>query len=74
MKVVAGRANAQTPLMNAYIRFAVLNPYWNVPSDLTARLAPNVLERGMSYLDQQGYQVVADFSDRPRILDPNTID
>ena len=74
MKVVAGRANAQTPLMNAYIRFAVLNPYWNVPSDLTARLAPNVLERGMSYLDQQGYQVVADFSDRPRILDPGTID
>lgn len=74
MRVVAGRANAQTPLMNAYIRFAVLNPYWHVPADLTARLAPNVLRRGKSYLDIQGYEAVADFSDNPQVLDPEKLD
>lgn len=74
MKVVAGRSNAQTPLMNAYIRFAVLNPYWNVPADITARLAPNILKRGSSYLEQQGYQVVSDFTDDPTMIDPATLD
>lgn len=74
MKIIAGRANAQTPLMNAYIRFAVVNPYWNVPTDLSARLAPKVVKDGPSYLRQQGYQVVSDFGANPRILDPSTID
>lgn len=74
MKVVVGRVNAQTPLMNAYIRFAVLNPYWNVPSDLTARLAPKVLKSGLAYLKKQGYEVVSDFGESARILDPSAVD
>lgn len=74
MKVVVGRADAQTPLMNAYIRFAILNPYWNVPSDLTARLAPKVLKSGLAYLNKQGYEVVADFGENARIFDPSTVD
>jgi L,D-transpeptidase YcbB len=74
MKVVAGKTDAQTPLLNAYIRFAVLNPYWNVPADLTARLAPRVVKRGHSYLDKQGYQVVSDFSDNPLVIDAKSVD
>lgn len=74
MKVVVGRAEAQTPLMNALVRYAVINPYWNVPSDLTTRLAPNVVKRGESYLKQQGYEIVSDFSDTPETVDPATID
>lgn len=73
MKVVAGRPTAQTPLMNAFIRFAVLNPYWNVPTDLVARLAPKVLARGSAYLREQGYEVVANFTDREAI-NPTTVD
>lgn len=74
MRVVAGRLNAQTPLMNAFIRFAVINPYWNVPTDLVARLAPNVVKRGRAYLLQQGYEAVSDFGVNPRMIDPDTID
>lgn len=74
MKVVAGRQDAQTPLMNAYIRFAVINPYWYVPTDITARLAPNVVKRGHEYLRQQGYEPVSDFSQKPEVVDPATID
>jgi murein L,D-transpeptidase YcbB/YkuD len=74
MKVVAGRANAQTPLINAYIRFAVLNPYWNVPADIVARLAPNVVKRGSAYLKEKGYEVVSDHGDQARIIDAATID
>ena len=74
MKIVAGRTDAQTPLMNAYIRFAIMNPYWNVPADLTAKLAPKVLKRGKAYLNEQGYQVVTGFDEDSRVLDPITID
>ncbi len=74
MKVVAGRANAQTPLMNAFIRYAIVNPYWDVPSDLVVKLAPNVVAQGRSYLQNKGYQIVSDFSDSPTIIDPESID
>src|SRR5207302_1759478 len=39
MRVVAGRTDliAQTPMMNAFIRYIALNPYWNAPPDIAAR-------------------------------------
>ena len=41
MRVVAGRPDpiAQTPMMNAFIRYVALNPYWNSPPDITAKQA-----------------------------------
>jgi L,D-transpeptidase YcbB len=75
MRVVVGKPIYPTPMMAAYIRFANLNPYWYVPSDLAAeRIAPNVLKHGLKYLDRQGYQVVSDFVANPKIFDPSTID
>ena len=74
MKVVVGRRDAQTPLMNAFIRHAVINPYWNVPTDITGRLAPNVLKRGTAYLKQQGYQPVSDFGPDLKVIDADAID
>ncbi len=78
MRVVAGKsapAIARTPMMNAYLRFVVLNPYWNAPPDITAaRLAPNVLKQGRSYLKAKGYQVMSDWSDGARVLDPGSVD
>ena len=37
MKVVVGKADTQTPAMAGYIRYAVLNPYWNVPTNLVQK-------------------------------------
>lgn len=75
MRVVVGKPIYPTPMMAAYIRFANLNPYWYVPADLAAeRIAPNVLKQGFKYLDRQGYQVVSDFVDNPKIYDPSEID
>jgi len=62
-------------LMAALIRFASLNPYWYVPTDLAAeRIAPNVLKEGLPYLKHQGYQVMTDWNDSSTIIDPSTID
>ena len=77
MRVVAGRPDpiAQTPMMNAEIRFIALNPYWNAPPDIAARkLAPNVLKRGRAYLNEKGYEILSDWSPSAKVIDPMSID
>lgn len=77
MRVVAGRPDpiAQTPMMNAFIRYVALNPYWNSPPDITARrLAPNVVARGRAYLNEKGYELVDQFGDNAHVLNPMSID
>jgi murein L,D-transpeptidase YcbB/YkuD len=77
MRVVAGRPDpiAQTPMMNAYIRYIALNPYWNSPADITAkRLAPTILKEGRAYFKKRGYELLSDWSDHPRVIDPMSID
>ena len=75
MKVVVGKAETATPMMAAYIRFASVNPYWNVPPELVKSLiAPRVVEQGVSYLNDREYQVLNDFGENARVLDPITID
>ena len=76
MRVVAGRpdAIAQTPMMNAYIRYIALNPYWNSPPDITARrLAPKVVAGGRKYLNEKGYELMSDWSENARVLDPMSV-
>ena len=75
MRVVVGKPKYPTPMMAALIRFAALNPYWYVPTDLAAeRIAPMVVKQGQKYLDRQGYQVVSSFGADPQIYDPTMID
>ena len=75
MNVVVGKPKNPTPMMAAYIRFAALNPYWNVPPDLAAeRIAPNVVKEGLRYLKTHSYQVLSDWGDNPTVVDPSTID
>ena len=77
MRVVAGRPDpiAQTPMMNAYMRYIALNPYWNAPPDIAARkLAPNVLKRGRAYLNEKGYEIVDVFGERAKVLNPMSVD
>lgn len=75
MRVVVGKPKYPTPMMSAFIRGAALNPYWNVPPDLTAeRIAPNVVKQGVRYLKSLGYEVLSDWGDDPSVVDPTTID
>lgn len=75
MRVVVGKAEQQTPAMAGFIRFAIVNPYWNVPEDLVqTRIAANVAAKGLGYLRSGGYQVLSDWSDKPQVVDPGRID
>jgi murein L,D-transpeptidase YcbB/YkuD len=75
MVVVVGKPKWPTPMMAAYIRYAALNPYWYVPSDLAGEdVGQFVVKQGLSYLDKMGYEVVDDWTANPNIIDPKTID
>lgn len=77
MRVVAGRPDpiAQTPMMNAFIRYVALNPYWNSPADITARrLAPTILKEGRAYFRNRGYELLSDWGPNPHVIDPMSVD
>lgn len=77
MRVVAGRPDpvAQTPMMNAFIRYVALNPYWNSPPDLTSKLlAPRVLKGGRAYINQHGYEVLSGPGPDAHPIDPMLVD
>ncbi|HEY6047774.1 MAG TPA: L,D-transpeptidase family protein [Sphingomicrobium sp.] len=77
MRVVAGRPDpiAQTPMMNAFIRYVALNPYWNSPPDITSRkLAPTILKEGRAYFTKRGYDLVDNFGPGAHVLDPMSVD
>ena len=75
MKVIVGKPGARTPAIKSLLYAATLNPYWHVPVDLARTIiAPRVLEDGMSYLEERGYQVVSTFGPGARILDASEVD
>jgi murein L,D-transpeptidase YcbB/YkuD len=75
MKVIVGKTEEQTPMMAGLIRFAMVNPYWNIPPDLVKiRVAPGVLKQGVKFLKTKGYEVTADWSDHSKAIDPKTVD
>ena len=73
MKVVVGAKASQTPMMAGMIRYATLNPYWNIPTDLVAKsVAPRILRGGS--LKRMGYEALSDWSGSASILTQSEID
>jgi murein L,D-transpeptidase YcbB/YkuD len=75
MRAVVGANDTQTPMMAALIRYANVNPYWNVPASLNMKMvAPRVLEQGLGYLSERNYEVFANWSGDAAQLDPANVD
>ena len=75
MKVVVGKSETATPMMAAYIRYADVNPYWNVPPELVRSLiGPRVLAQGIRYLTDREYQILTDYSSDAKLIDPQDVD
>ena len=73
MRVVVGTPATPTPMLAGMVRYATLNPYWNVPVDLVRRRIAPALVRGAS-LPAMGYEALSDWTDAATPLDPATID
>src|SRR3546814_5705289 len=75
MKVIVGKPAQQTPMLAGLLRFAAVNPYWNVPPDLVRdQIAPEVLDKGGSYIRSKRYEILSDWTENARVLDPKEVD
>jgi murein L,D-transpeptidase YcbB/YkuD len=75
MKIVVGKSESPTPMMAAYIKYADVNPYWNVPPDLVKTLiAPRIVAQGVSYLTDREYEVMTNYSEDAKLIDPHDVD
>ena len=75
MRVIVGKPEAETPMMASMIRYAVLNPYWNVPPELVrANIARNVLDLGPGYLRDRGYELLSGWEEDAEQVDPASVD
>lgn len=75
MKVVVGKNETQTPIMAGYLRYATLNPYWNVPPELLrTTIANGVLNQGVAYLKTRGYEVFESWEEGAAQLNPASVD
>jgi L,D-transpeptidase YcbB len=75
MRVIVGAPETKTPIMAVLMRNAKANPYWNVPPDLISSMtAKRVNEQGVSYLKNFHYEVLSDWTENGRLLDPKTVD
>jgi len=75
MKIVVGKSETATPMMAAYIRYASVNPYWNVPPELVKSLiAPRVAAQGVKYITEHNYDVLSDYTADAKPVDPASVD
>lgn len=73
MRVVVGTPETQTPMMAGVVRYATLNPFWNVPVDLVRkRIAPKVLAG--QRLEALGYEALSDWTAEARVIPSSEID
>jgi len=75
MRVIVGERRHATPMMAGLIRYAVFNPYWNIPPDIVqTSYAPRVLENGPGYLRAASLEALSDWTDEAVPLEPGQID
>lgn len=73
MRVVVGAPETQTPMLAGKLQWAILNPYWNVPTYLAQKsIAPKVI--GGRSLASLHMEALSDWGPNPRTLTPSEID
>lgn len=73
-KVIVGRKNRRTPLMKSALNSVVINPPWNVPTNLVWQDIIPKIQQDSGYLQQHGYTILSNWSPNPEVIDPSTID
>jgi murein L,D-transpeptidase YcbB/YkuD len=75
MRVVVGKDSQPTPIMAGMIRYAVFDPYWNMPADLVRdQLAPKVLQGGPKIIEHERLELLSDWTGQARPVAPEAVD
>ena len=73
MRAIVGKSGMETPMLAGRIRYAVLNPYWNVPVDLARDRARRVVREGTGVLARERMQILSQFHAEDRVLSPASV-
>lgn len=75
MKVVVGKVEDKTPVITTKLDHVVLNPYWNVPPDLTAeRYAQRMIAGGKAYMTSRRFEALSGWEPDARVLRYEEVD
>lgn len=75
MPVAVGSEADETPAMAGLLRYAVFDPYWNVPDDVAReRFAEPAARWGWPVIEGAGMEVWSDWTRSARRLDPAAVD
>ena len=74
MRVIVGKPTQPSPMLAGMVRYAIVNPYWNVPPDLVrTSILPKLQKRDTS-LKAMGYEALSAWTRDARVLEPSEID
>ena len=74
MRVVVGRSDHRTPLLNNAMTYLVFSPFWNVPQTIAAKeIVPQIM-KNVSYLKKENLRVFEQEGDDMSELDPDSVD
>jgi murein L,D-transpeptidase YcbB/YkuD len=74
MRVVVGGLEHRTPVFSDTMRYLVLNPYWNVPTDISVGEMLPKIRQDSSYLARSNVRVFLNAGPDAREVDPATVD
>lgn len=74
MRVIVGRPDRPTPLIDSKIDQVVFNPSWNVPSRIAIRDKLPKIRKNPAYLADNGYLLRNGWESDATLVDPLTVD
>jgi L,D-transpeptidase YcbB len=73
-RVVVGAPYHRTPVFSGEMTYLEINPYWNVPPSIARNELLPKIRQDPGYLAANNFELLSDWSDSARVLDPHSID
>ena len=73
-RVVVGAPYHRTPVFSGDMTYIEINPYWNVPPSIARNELLPKIKADPGYLAANDFELLSDWSDGARALDPRSID
>lgn len=74
MRVITGKPYRQTPVFTGQMSYLVFNPYWHVPHSIATKDKLPAIQKDISFLTSQKFQVFRGWGVNAPPIDPTTVD
>jgi len=74
LRAIVGKPYQRTPAFNAEMTYLVLNPYWNVPSDIARKEMVPLIKKDLEYLRKNSIRVFSGRNSARKEVDPADLD